>query len=138
MRVFEDFSYEEDSILYDREVSITRMTIEETFNALVKMETLSNDEKCIVAEGVDQILLILLNYLVVQLMRGVTQLIPPEVFVAIKEKIPERYTHIYLNEQAHFSLQDLVSSLPNDFTKRYRYYRIYHIPAINQEIFMVR
>lgn len=44
----------------------------------------------------------------VRLMKELLQLMPPEVFLAIKEKLPMHYVQSYLNHQFHFSLQEVV------------------------------
>lgn len=46
--------------------------------------------------------------LCVRLVKKLLQLMPPEIFLAMKEKLPHYYLHVYLNEQFHFNLQDLV------------------------------
>ena len=82
------------------------------------MEGNIDDSETIVSKRVNQMFLILLQYLVIRLTKEIMQLLPPEVFVAIKENIPSYYTHVYLNHQAHYSLKDLLSHLPSDFTER--------------------
>ncbi len=119
--IFEDINHAIETVISDDETfSITRPIIEETFHTMENMEgNMEDDSVIIVSEDINKMLLILLQYLVVRLTKEIMQLIPPEVFVAIKENIPSYYTHVYLNQQAHYSLQDLLlSHLPSDFTER--------------------
>ncbi len=44
----------------------------------------------------------------VRLKKELLQLMPPEVFIAMKDKLPEYYVKSYLTYQFHFSLQELV------------------------------
>ena len=48
------------------------------------------------------------QFFCVRLMKELLQLMPPEVFIAMKEKLPEYYIKSYLTYQFHFSLQELV------------------------------
>ena len=48
------------------------------------------------------------QFLCVRLIKELLQFMPPEVFLAVKDKLPNYYVHSYLNHQFHFNLQELV------------------------------
>ena len=54
----------------------------------------------------------------VRLVKKLLQLMPPEIFLAMKEKFPLYYVTSYLQHQFHFNLQELVKDRLN---KRYHY-----------------
>ncbi len=47
--------------------------------------------------------------LCVQLIKKLLQLMPPEIFLAMKVKLPSYYVTSYLQHQFHFSLQELLA-----------------------------
>ena len=67
------------------------------------------------------VLRIISQLLTVRMTKELMQLMPPEVFLAMKEKIPKYYVKAYLKHHTHFSLQDLVKKLMKDMNERYAY-----------------
>ena len=64
------------------------------------------------------VLRIISQLLTVQMTKELMQLMPPEVFLAMKEKIPKYYVRAYLKHHTHFSLQDLVTNVMNNMDQR--------------------
>ena len=66
------------------------------------------DSKVVEDEDVLNCIYMLTRLFCVRLMKELLQFMPPEVFLAMKEKLPRYYIKSYLTYQFHFSLQELV------------------------------
>ena len=64
------------------------------------------------------LLRIIPQLLTVRMIKELMQLMPPEVFLAMKEKIPKYYVRAYLKDHTHFSLQDLVINVMRNMDQR--------------------
>ena len=71
-----------------------------------------------VDKDICDVLRIISQLLTVRMTKELMQLMPPEVFLAMKEKIPKYYVKAYLKHHTHFSLQDLVINVMRDMDQR--------------------
>ena len=62
-------------------------------------------------ENVLKFMWFITQLLCVRMIKELLQLMPPEVFLAMKEKIPKFYAGAYMDHQYHFNLEELVKDL---------------------------
>ena len=112
--VFEDIEY----VLTTLAVTFTKEALESVIQFLKEFNPKNVNE---VDKEIYDVLRIISQLLIVRMTKELMQLMPPEVFLAMKEKIPNYYVKAYLKHHTHFSLQDLVTHLMRDMDQRYEF-----------------
>ena len=112
--VFEDIGY----VLTTLAVTFTKEALESAVQLLQDFNSKNVNE---VDKEIYDVLRIISQLLTVRMTKELMQLIPPEVFLAMKEKIPKYYVKAYLKHHTHFSLQDLVTNLMKNMDQRYKF-----------------
>ena len=96
-----------------------------TLELVARLEVIFHDEietKTVDDEDLLNCVHMITQFLCVRMMKELLQFMPPEVFLAVKEKLPKYYISSYLNHQFHFNLQELIK---DKIEKRYIYIIIY-------------
>ena len=109
--VFEDIGY----VLTTLVVTFTKEALESAVQLLQDFNSKNVNE---VDKEIYDVLRIISQLLTVRMTKELMQLIPPEVFLAMKGKIPKYYVKAYLKHHTHFSLQDLVKNVMRNMDKR--------------------
>ena len=119
------FFKEPSEVFEDIEYALTTLTAKITKEALESAIQFLKEFNPKNVNGVDKeiydVLRIISQLLTVRMTKELMQLMPPEVFLAMKEKIPKYYVKAYLKHHTHFSLQDLVTHLMRDMDQRYEF-----------------
>ena len=109
--VFEDIKY----VLTTLAATFTKEALESAIQFLKEFNPKNVNE---VDKETYDVLRIISQLLTVRMTKELMQLIPPEVFLAMKEKLPNYYVKGYLKHHTHFSLQDLVTNLMKNMDQR--------------------
>ena len=109
--MFEDIGY----ALTTLAATFTKEALESAVQFLKEFNPKNVNE---VNKEINDVLRIISQLLIVRMTKELMQLMPPEVFLAMKEKIPKYYVKAYLKHHTHFSLQDLVINVMRDMDQR--------------------
>ena len=109
--MFEDIGY----VLTTLAATFTKEALESAIQFLKEFNPKNINE---VDKELYDVLRIISQLLTVCMTKELMQLMPPEVFLAMKEKIPKYYVRAYLKHHTHFSLQDLVINVMRDMDQR--------------------
>ena len=109
--VFEDIGY----ALTTLAATFTEEALESVIQFIKEFNPKNDNE---VDKEIYDVLRIISQLLIVRMTKELMQLIPPEVFLAMKEKIPKYYVKAYLKHHSHFSLQDLVTNLMKNMDQK--------------------
>ena len=83
-------------------------TVDKAIDAL-----LYEDDEVIVSRTICTVIAFLQQWLVTYLCERLMQLMTPETLIANHKKIPRHYINVYLNQQHHFNLKDLIGDYQN-------------------------
>ena len=109
--MFEDIEY----ALTTLAATFTKEALESAVQFLEEFNPKNDNE---VDKEIYDVLRIISQLLTVRMTKELMQLMPPEVFLAMKGKIPKYYVKAYLKHHTHFSLQDLVKNVMRNMDKR--------------------
>ena len=109
--MFEDIEY----ALTTLAATFTKEALESAVQFLKEFNPKNDNE---VDKEIYDVLRIISQLLTVRMTKELMQLMPPEVFLAMKGKIPKYYVKAYLKHHTHFSLQDLVKNVMGNVDKR--------------------
>ena len=109
--MFEDIEY----VLATLAATFTKKALESAVQFLKEFNPKNVNE---VDKDIYDVLRIISQLLTVRMTKELMQLMPPEVFLAMKEKLPKYYVRAYLKHHTHFSLQDLVTRVMRDMDQR--------------------
>ena len=109
--MFEDIGY----ALTTLAVTFTKEALESAVQYFKEFNPKNVNE---VDKEIYDVLRIISQLLTVRMTKELMQLMPPEVFLAMKEKIPKYYVKAHLKHHTHFSLQDLVINVMRDMDQR--------------------
>ena len=109
--MFEDIEY----ALTTLAATFTKEALESAVQFLKEFNPKNDNE---VDKEIYDVLRIISQLLTVRMTKELMQLMPPEVFLAMKGKIPKYYVKAYLKHHTHFSLQDLVKNVMRNMDKR--------------------
>ena len=109
--MFEDIGY----VLAIVAVTFTKEALESAVEFLKEFNPKNVNE---LDKEIYDVLRIISQLLTVRMTKELMQLIPPEVFLAMKGKIPKYYVKAYLKHHTHFSLQDLVKNVMRNMDQR--------------------